>query len=389
MTSTTNEAAHESPAGLTVPEEAQDDARPAGPSRVSVVVVGGGQAGLATAHALQAAAIDFIVIDQGDRIGDAWRERWDSLRLFTPAAYDALPGRPFPAAGSEFPTKDEMADYLEAYAAAFALPVRLRTRVTHVAREGDRFRVEAADGGRWEADAVVIATGGHQAPHVPELAGRIAPAVRQLHSSAYRDPSQLLPGPVLVVGAGNSGAEIAIESALAGHRTWLAGRATGHIPSRAYAFNGRIMMFLARHLLTRSTPIGRRMAPRFLAHGGPLIRLTPADITAAGVSRSGRVVEVADGLPVVEGGERLDAGTIVWATGYRPELDWIEPSVIDAQGRVEQDRGIATNVEGLYFVGQPFQTGFTSALIDGAGRDAARVVRRIAGRITTPAVATA
>jgi putative flavoprotein involved in K+ transport len=389
MTSTANDAAHVSPAGLTAPEEARDDARPTGPSRAAVVVVGAGQAGLATAHALRAAAIDCIVLDQGDRIGDAWRQRWDSLRLFTPAAYDALPGRPFPAAGSEYPTKDEMADYLETYVAAFALPVRLRTRVTRVACNGDGFQVEAADGGRWEAEAVVIATGGHQAPHVPELAGRIAPAVRQLHSSAYRDPSQLLPGPVLVVGAGNSGAEIAIESASTGHRTWLAGRSTGHIPSRAFVFNGRIMMFLARHLLTRDTPVGRRMAPRVLAHGGPLIRLAPADISNAGVTRVGRVVEIADGVPVVEGGERIDAKTIVWATGYRPELGWIEPSVIDAQGRVEQDRGIATNVEGLYFVGQPFQTGFTSALIDGAGRDATRVVRRIARRITAPAVATA
>ncbi|HET8786166.1 MAG TPA: NAD(P)/FAD-dependent oxidoreductase, partial [Candidatus Limnocylindrales bacterium] len=215
-------------------QEVGDTNPQTGPSRASVVVVGAGQAGLATAHALRAAEINCVVLDQGDRIGDAWRQRWDSLRLFTPAAYDALPGRSFPAAGSAFPTKDEMADYLETYVAAFALPVRLGTRVTRVARNGDGFRVEAADGGRWEAEAVVIATGGHQTPNVPELAGWIAPTVRQLHSSAYRDPSQLLPGPVLVVGAGNSGAEIAIESALAGHRTWLAGRATGHIPSRAY-----------------------------------------------------------------------------------------------------------------------------------------------------------
>jgi putative flavoprotein involved in K+ transport len=243
------------------------------------------------------------------------------------------------------------------------------------------FRVETETGEEWRTRTVVIATGGHQAPHVPALASQIDPGIRQLHSSAYRDSSQLAPGAVLVVGVGNSGAEIAIESAAAGHRTWLAGRSTGHIPSRAYAFNGRIMMFLARHLLTRDTPIGRRMAGRILSRGGPLIRLSPRDITASGVTRVGRVIGVEGGRPALDGGEPIDAATVVWATGYRPELGWIEPSVVDDHGRIQQDRGAALNVEGLYFVGLPFQTGFTSALIDGAGRDAARVVRRLAERL--------
>ncbi len=357
--------------------QGQQAARPG--SRV--IVVGAGQAGLAMAHELGRAGIECLVLEEGGRVGDAWRIRWDSLRLFTPAAYDALPGLRFPAAGAYFPTKDEMADYLESYVAAFELPVQLGTRVTRVAREGDGFRVDAAAGQSWDAEAVVIATGGHQAPHVPDVAGRIAPDVVQLHSSAYRQPTQLAPGPVLVVGAGNSGAEIAIEAATAGHRTWLAGRSTGHIPSRAFAFNGRVMMYLGRHLLTRDTPVGRRMAPRVLAHGGPLINLSPADIAEAGVARVGRVVDVDDGLPAVEGGERIGPRTVVWATGYRPALGWIEPSVVDDQGRIEQDRGIATKVKGLYFVGQPFQTGFTSALIDGAGRDAARVGRHLVQRL--------
>jgi putative flavoprotein involved in K+ transport len=281
-----------------------------------------------------------------------------------------------------------MADYLEGYATRFELPVHLGTRVTHVQRGSDGFRIDTAAGEVWRAGVVVLATGGHQAPQVPELAAQIAPSIRQLHSSAYREPSQLADGDVLVVGAGNSGAEIAIEAAMAGHRTCLAGRSTGHIPARAYVFNGRIMMFLARHLLTRDTPLGRRMAPLVLSRGGPLIRLTPDDIVRAGVTRVGRVTGVEDGLPVIEGEGPLAVGTIVWATGYQPDFGWVEPPIVDAEGHIRQERGVALDVPDLYFVGQPFQTGFTSALIDGAGRDAARVGREIAERLATGVAAT-
>lgn len=358
----------------------QQDEDHAGTHTIDVAVIGGGQAGLATAYGLRQAGIRSVVLDEAERIGDAWRRRWQSLRLFTPAAYDALPGRPFPASASTYPTKDEMADYLEAYAVEFDLPVMSGMQVRHVVREERGFRIETAARQTWQAESVVLATGAHQAPSVPDLAASLEPGIRQLHSSEYRDPSQLADGPVLVVGAGNSGSEIAIEAAATGRRTWLAGRSTGHIPGPVYVFNGRIMMFFARHLLTRDTPIGRKVGARMLGQGGPLIRLTPGDITRAGVVRVGRIDHVDTGAPVAEGVGRLEPRTVVWATGYRPDLDWIEPSVLDAEGRIAQDRGVAARVPGLYFVGQTFQTGFTSALVDGAGRDAERVVRAIVQR---------
>ncbi len=197
---------------------------------LDTVVIGGGQAGLAIAYHLAQQHRDFVILDAHERIGDAWRLRWDSLRLFTPAKYDGLPGMPFPGDRLGFPTKDEQADYLEAYAEHFGLPVRTGVHVDRVSRVGDRFAVEAG-ARRWEAENVVLATGGHQVPRVPEFAGRLGASVLQVHSSDYRNPAQLRPGPVLVVGMGNSGAEIALDVS-ATHATTIAGTPAGELPVR-------------------------------------------------------------------------------------------------------------------------------------------------------------
>src|SRR5688572_7753195 len=190
--------------------------------RFEVVVVGGGQAGLAVGYHLARRGLRFVILDANARIGDSWRKRWDSLRLFTPARYDGLPGLPFPAPAHAFPTKDDMADYLESYAARFDLPVRTGVRVDQLARQEDRF-ILSAGGRRFEADNVVVAMATHQVPWVPPFASALDPGVVQLHSGAYRNPAQLRDGRVLVVGTGNSGAEIALEVA-ARHPTWLSGR---------------------------------------------------------------------------------------------------------------------------------------------------------------------
>ena len=197
------------------------------------VIIGGGQAGLAAGYHLTRRGRPFVILDANERIGDAWRNRWDALRLFTPARYDGLPGWPFPAPARSFPTKDEVADYLVAYAARFALPVRTGISVTRLSRMRDRY-VLAAGEHRFEADHVVVASGAYHSPRVPAFAAELDPDIVQLHSTEYRDPSRLRQGDVLVVGAGNSGAEIARDVS-GRHRTWLSGRDTGHSRSASAA----------------------------------------------------------------------------------------------------------------------------------------------------------
>jgi putative flavoprotein involved in K+ transport len=351
--------------------------------RVGTLVIGAGQAGLAVGYELARRRRPFLIVDGADRIGDGWRRRWSSLRLFTPARYDALPGMPFPAPPDAFPTKDEMADYLEAYARRFDLPVRTGVRVERLGHEGGRFTAETT-AGRILADAVVVAMSGYQAPHVPAFASRLDPAVRQLHASAYRDPTQLREGAVLIVGAGNSGAEIAIEVA-ASHPTYLAGRATGHLPFAIGGGLGRrlfvplLLRGVFHRLLTDGTPLGRAARPRFLSRGGPLIRLKPRDLAAAGVERVPRVEDVVDGRPRLEDGRTLAPANVIWCTGFHGDLGWIDLPVLDVDGRPRQRRGLAVDVPGLAFVGQPFLRAASSAMIHGVARDAAHVVAALAG----------
>jgi putative flavoprotein involved in K+ transport len=201
-----------------------------GAERIETVIIGGGQSGLSTGYHLQKRGLPFVILDANERVGDAWRKRWDSLRLFTPRRFDGLRGMPFPGRGHWMPTKDQMAEYLESYAVRFELPVRTGVRVGRLSRDGDSFGVETA-GGRLEAAQVVVATGAYQNPKVPAFAAELDPGIVQLHSVDYRNPSQLREGGVLVVGVGNSGADISIELAQT-HPTWLAGKQSGHIPVR-------------------------------------------------------------------------------------------------------------------------------------------------------------
>lgn len=348
-----------------------------GVKRFPVIVVGGGQAGLATSYELSRLGVQHLVLDAGARVGDSWRSRWDSLRLFTPAHYDGLPGMPF-SAESPFPTKDEMAAYLDAYASRFQLPIRLGVRVDHLSRRGDAFVVSAGPD-CFEAGQVVVATGAYQTPYVPALATGLDPAVVQLHAAQYRGPAQLQDGAVLVVGAGNSGAELALEAVQAGHRTYLAGRSTGEVPAAAYALGGRFFWFIANHVLSVKTPIGRRARPRVVRHGGPLIRLRMEDVVRAGVERLPRVTGVQAGRPVLGDGRTLDVANVLWCTGFGRDFSWIDvPGVLDEDGNPRHDRGVADAVPSLYFVGLPFLTKLASAFIGGVGGDARRVARVIA-----------
>jgi putative flavoprotein involved in K+ transport len=349
--------------------------------QVETLIVGGGQAGLAVGYHLAQQGGSFLILDENERTGDSWRKRWDSLQLFTPAYLNALPGLEFPGPRSHCPTKDEMADYLEAYAARFDLPVRRGLRVASVVKSTDRYVITAIDQ-RFEADNVVLATGGYQAAYVPDFAAELDPDIVQLHSSEYRTPSQLREGDVLVVGAANSGAEIALEAS-ATHRTWLSGRHPGSEPTRPGSrldsiFTPPFWFFLYR-VARVSNPIGRQLRSQMRNRGLPLARVKPKDLAAAGVVRLPRTTAVIDGKPVMADGRTTDVANVVWCTGYRTMFDWVHLDAFDQEGQPVQDRGVAEE-PGLYFIGLFFQASAASSLVGGVARDAEYIARHIAGR---------
>lgn len=352
--------------------------------RVETVVVGAGQAGLSVGYHLASRGRPFVILDANERIGDSWRKRWDSLRLFTPARFDGLAGMPFPAPPNEFPTKNEMGDYLEAYAERFRLPVRTGVRVERVSWRGGTYLVEAGDQ-RFKAEHVVVAMARYQEPSAPPFAKDLDSRIVQLHSCDYRNPTQLQKGDVLIAGAGNSGAEIARELA-SQHKIWMSGRDVGQIPFTIGGFVGRLFLsrlmlrFVFHRVLTMGTPIGRKVRPKVLHGGGPLIRVRWKHLAAAGAERAPKVVGVRDGLPLLENGQVLDVANVVWCTGFQPGFSWIDLPVFGEDGLPLQHRGVVANQPGLYFVGLHFLYAMSSTMIHGVGRDAGHIADVIANR---------
>ena len=349
--------------------------------RFDTVIIGAGQAGLATGYHLAREDRNFVILEAHDRVGDVWRNRFDSLKLYSPARYDGLPGWGMPLPGTTYPTKDQLADYLEAYAERFELPIVTGVSVDSVRRDGDRWIVRAG-AHRLEADSVVVASGTFQEPIVPPFARELDPSIVQLHSHEYRNPSQLQPGRVLVVGCSHSGADIALEVA-ASHPTVLSGRVHGEAPfdieGRAARLVLPILWFLANRVLTVKTPLGRKVRPEIRAGGGPLLRVKRKHLEAAGVDRTdARVAGVQDGKPVLDDGRVLDVANVVWCTGFGKDVSWIEADVTD-------DSGFPHSLEpvpGLFFVGAPFLTRFASMLVGGVRHDAGQVAKLIAARPT-------
>jgi putative flavoprotein involved in K+ transport len=357
-----------------------------------VIVIGAGQAGLSVGYHLARTGARFLILDANERVGDSWRKRWDSLRLFTPAKFDGLDGMPFPAPRNDFPTKDEMANYLEAYAAHFRLPVRSGVRVERLFRRGSRYIVEA---GAFELEAgqVVVAMAKYQHAKMPTFAADLTSDIVQLHSSDYRNLGQLRPGGVLLAGAGNSGADIAMEASRAGHMTWLSGPDTGEIPFRPEGFLGRnlfgplVLGFVFHHVLTVKTPPGRKARSSAIKKGVPLIRVKRRDLAAAGVERVPRVAGARGGQPLLENGQTLAVNNVIWCSGFHPGFDWIDLPVFGADGEPRHRSGLVENEPGLYFVGLPFLHAMSSSMIHGVGRDAARVVHAIELRLETTSAA--
>ncbi|HZJ50248.1 MAG TPA: NAD(P)-binding domain-containing protein [Actinomycetota bacterium] len=347
--------------------------------RFETVIIGGGQAGLAVGYHLARRDRPFVILEENERIGDSWRKRWDSLRLFTQARYDGLPGWSFPAPAWSYPTKDEAADYLEIYAERFDLPVRTGVCVDGLSRRGDRY-IATSDAHRFEADNVVVASGAYHTPRIPVFSPELDHGILQLHSTEYRKPSQLREGGVLVVGAGNSGAEIALDVSRS-HPTWLSGRETGHLPWRLETVWDRmltpIIWFVGSRILTVKTPIGRKVRPKVLFVGAPLERAQPKDLAAAGIGRVPRTIGARDGSPTLEDGQAMDVSNVIWCTGFRPDFDWIDLPVFDEVGGPVHERGVVPAQPGLYFVGRFFLYALTSSLIGGVGKDAEHIAKHI------------
>ncbi|CRK56626.1 monooxygenase, putative [Alloactinosynnema sp. L-07] len=340
------------------------------PAEIDVLVVGAGQAGLAMGYELTQAGLDFLIVDGAAEVGQSWRRRWDSLRLFTPARYSSLPGLAFPAPATHLPDKDEVAAYLADYARHFALPLRLDAGVRELRRaDGGRFEA-VTDRGILTAKSVVVATGPFQTPAVPAFANQLPPEILQVHTAHYRNPDQLPDGPVLVVGAGNSGVQIAGELARTRTVTLAVGTRQPALPQR---FLGRDLFSWLDRLGVMRVPaqsrLGRRMRER-----DPLIGTSLRDLERQGVRLTGRVT--ADG-------SRVDATTIVWATGYRPDYAWLTvPDSVGANGEPRHNAGVSP-IPGLYYLGLPYQRTRGSALLGWVGHDATHLMDHLAARRST------
>jgi putative flavoprotein involved in K+ transport len=346
-----------------------------------VLVVGAGQAGLAIAWHLQRADVPHLVVDAGPEIGHVWRARWDSLRLFTPAEYDALPGMAFPAPASTYPGKDDVADYLRSYAETFSLPVRLNTAVTKLTREEDHFVAETTTG-TVTARQVVIATGPFQTPVMPSLAAGLAPDVVQVHSSTYRNPAQLPLGPTLVVGAGNSGMQIARELAATRPVLLAVGSRPRQLPQR---FAGRdLFWWMTRFGLLDKTNDSR--LARRLQEGGDLVIGTRwADLTQRGVDLRPRLTGASGGTARFADGSLAQIGAVVWATGFRPDYSWLQVPGVLADGSVVHSRG-RTADSGLSFLGLPWQHTRGSSLLGFVQHDAAWLAAQLVARANADAI---
>jgi putative flavoprotein involved in K+ transport len=346
-----------------------------GDRALDVLVVGGSQAGLAMAWHLARQGLRYAVLEAGPEIGHAWRSRWDSLTLFTPTQYDALPGRPFPAPADTYPTKDPVAGYLQAYASALEVPVRLNARVTSLSRTEEGFEARTADQ-VFRVGQVVVTTGPFQTPFVPPAAQGLDESVTQLHSAGYRNPQALPEGPVLVVGGGNSGFQIAEEIAAAGRRVDLS--IATKLPVLPQRLAGKDLFWWLTHLglmrVTTESRLGRRMSSREFVIGSSRRRLQ-----AKGVRFRPRLTGTGARTAHFADGSTLDTGVVIWATGYRPDHSWIQIPGVARDGQIAHQRGV-TGVPGLYFLGLSWQHTRGSALLGFVGDDAAYLAGCVAAR---------
>jgi putative flavoprotein involved in K+ transport len=339
-----------------------------------VAVIGAGQAGLAIGYFLAQRGRKFVILERSDDVAPAWRDRWDSLTLFTPRRYDSLPGLEFPGQPDGYPNRDEVLAYLQSYAARFDLPIRLATAARRLARDAERFAIET-DIGTVTADQVVIATGPFQEPRIPSFANELAAEVVQLHSTEYRSPTELPNGRTLIVGGGNTGYQIADELAASRETHLAVGARQVPLPQR---FLGRdLFWWLTKTgLINKSveTKVGRRASQK-----ETLVGSRPSKAKRRGVILHGRATDAAGRAVSFEDGSSIEVDAVLWSTGFRGDYGWIDLPLTDASGRIKQERGV-TEIPGLYVLGLQWQYTRGSALLGFVKDDAAYIAERIAAR---------
>jgi putative flavoprotein involved in K+ transport len=343
-----------------------------GSASYEVAVIGAGQAGLVMGYFLRREGRRFLILDAADLIGSAWRDRWDSLTLFTPRRYSGLPGLPFAGDPEGYPDRDEVIAYLERYAETFELPIELNSPVGRLTEKEGRFVLEV-DGRTITADQVVVATGPFQKPNVPEVASRLGPDVFQTHSTGYRRPSDVPQATILVVGGGNTGFQIAKELS-ASHKVHLSiGSRQKPLPQRLL---GRDLFWWLTKTRLLSTTVESRLG-RKLRNRDTLIGSSPRELRRRfGVELRPRVVDAGGRTLRFEDGSELEVDAVIWATGYRPDYSWIDLSVVDLDGHLRHRRGV-TDVPGLYFLGLTWQHTRGSALIGWVEDDAEFIAEQI------------
>ena len=354
---------------------------------IDTIVIGGGQTGLVVGHELKQRGKDFVILDASQRVGDAWRKRWDSLVLFTPARFNGLPGMAYPGPKNAYIGKDEIADFIESYALDMDLPVRSGVKVERVGHDGDRFTVETSRG-MLSANNVVIAMADYQAPRIPSFGSNLRSDIVQIHSSNYKNLSQLRDGPTLVVGLGNSGADIGLEVAQS-RETYIAGDVGAVVPFRIEGWFGRnigvkLVRFATLRILNTATPIGRKARPKMLMGTAPLVRVKPSDLTDAGAIRVSRITGVRNGLPETADGATLEVANVVWCTGFESGFSWIDLPVFDENGAPRHARGVVADHPGLYFCGLFFLHALWSETLAGMPTDAAHIVDHLSHRQRQP-----
>jgi putative flavoprotein involved in K+ transport len=347
-----------------------------GAQHFDVAVIGGGQAGLAIGYFLERQGQRFVILERAGELAPAWHQRWESLTLFTPRRYSALPGLPFPGDPDGHPTRDEVIGYLERYAEAFGLPIELGSEVKQLEPGGDGRFVLQVNGRQITADQVVVATGPFQEPYVPKLAEKLAAEVSQTHAVGYRRPGDVPQGTVLVVGGGNTGFQIAKELSATHTVALSVGSRQKPLPQRVLGRD--VFWWLTKTGILNATAesrLGRKLKTR-----DTLIGSRPGELTKRyGVELEPRLVDVDGRRARFADGSDLDVDAVIWATGYRPEHSWIELPVFDRDGRLRHRRGV-TDVPGLYFLGLTWQHTRGSALIGFVGADAEFIAERLTER---------
>jgi putative flavoprotein involved in K+ transport len=336
------------------------------------IVIGAGQAGLATGYYLKNSGEDFIIVDAGAKIGDSWRNRWDSLKLFTPNWANALPGYPFTGNKNLHAGKDEVADFLESYAKKFDIPVLTNTKVIALEKKDGIYTVSTSRG-ILTCKNIVIANGSYASPKIPSFAKKLDPNIVQIHSSVYKRASNLPVGNVLVVGAGTSGIQIAIDAVSPLRKIFVAGNPPFKIPGFILKYFDKQFVWAMNHIMTIKTKPGRKAAYAIKNKhaAAPLINTSIQDAKNAGVKHVSRIKDVVDGYPLLEDGTVLKVSTIIWCTGYACDFSWINmDDITDESGYPLAYRGVSGKHKGLYFTGMMFQYALTSTWINGAGRDA-------------------